>query len=227
MTMKQTLTVWLAGASGLVGRETLAALLEDPGFGRVVAMVRRPFVTPHAKLEERLVNFDTIEPALAGGQADVAICCLGTTIKNAGSREQFRRVDHDYVIAFARAARTASAQHFLFVSALGANSDARTFYSRVKGEVEEALTQLGFPALTIARPSLLLGERAEFRLGERLAALLMRFMPASIRGIEARSVGRALVQLARAPAHGKRIVLSDELQALGRKRPASEDLHQT
>jgi uncharacterized protein YbjT (DUF2867 family) len=107
-------------------------------------------------------------------------------------------------------------RHFLVVTALGADSGARTFYSRVKGEVEEALTELGFPALTIARPSLLLGERAEFRLGERLAAPLMRFMPARIRGIEARTVGRALVQLARAPAHGKRIVLSDELQALGR-----------
>jgi uncharacterized protein YbjT (DUF2867 family) len=222
--MKQTLTVWLAGASGLVGREALAALLEDRCFSRVVALVRRPVLTPHAKLEERVVDFDSLEPALAGGQADVAICCLGTTIKNAGSREQFRRVDHDYVLAFARAARAASAQHFLFVSALGADPAARTFYSRVKGEVEQALTGLGFPALTIARPSLLLGERAEFRLGERLAAPLMRFMPASIRGIEARSVGRALVQLAGAPAHGKRIVRSDELQTLGLKRPASAGL---
>ena len=222
--MKQTLTAWLAGASGLVGRETLAALLEDRSFSRVVAVVRRPFVTPHAKLEEWVVNFDALEPALAGGQADVAICCLGTTIKKAGSREQFRHVDHDTVLAFARAARAASVPHFLVVTALGADPGARTFYSRVKGEVEEALTELGFPALTIARPSLLLGERAEFRLGEQLAAPLMRFMPARIRGIEARTVGCALVQLARVPAHGKHIVLSDELQAIGRKRAAPADL---
>lgn len=207
--------VWVVGATGLVGRETVQALVADPAFSKVVAVVRRPVGLPHPKLEERVVDFDALERALAGTSVDVAVCCLGTTIKQAGSQAQFRRVDHDYVLAFARAALAAGAKHFLVVTALGADARSRVFYNRVKGEVEEALTALPFRALTIARPSLLLGERAEMRLGERLLAPLSRFFPARFRGIEGRTVARALVRLAREPAHGRRVIASDELARLG------------
>jgi uncharacterized protein YbjT (DUF2867 family) len=214
--MGAPLRVWLAGATGLVGRATLLALLEDRTFGRILTPVRRSTGFAHEKLDERLMAFDSLEPALAGEHAEVAICCLGTTIKQAGSQEQFRRVDHDYVLAFARAALAASVQHFLVVTALGADARARTFYNRVKGETEDALSAMSFRALTIARPSLLLGERTEFRLGERVFAPFSKVLPARVRGIEAKTVARALVTLARAPAHGKRVVPSEELQRLGR-----------
>ncbi len=120
------------------------------------------------------------------------------------------------MLAFARAARAAKVQHFLVVTALGANAASLTFYNRVKGQVEDALKNVGFPALTVARPSLLLGERKQFRLAERAFAPLSKLLPEKVRGIEARTVARALVTLARAPAKGRRIVLSDELQRLGK-----------
>ena len=213
--MSEGARVWLAGATGLVGRETLNALLEDRAFSKVLTVARRPVGLSHPKLDQRTVDFDALETALAGEVAEIAICCLGTTIKQAGSQANFRRVDHDYVMAFARAARAAGVQHFMVVTALGASASSRTFYNRVKGEVEAALAQLGFPALSIARPSLLLGDRADFRLGERLLAPVAKFLPAKVRGIEGRTVARALVMLARAPAKGTRVVPSDELQRLG------------
>jgi len=207
--------VWLAGATGLVGREVLNMLLEDRLFSGVLAVVRRRTGLTHEKLEERVVDFEALEGALSGATAQIAVCCLGTTIKQAGSQENFRRVDHDYVLAFARAARAAGVQHFMVVTALGANAKSLTFYNRVKGEVEAELAALGFSALTIARPSLLLGERAEFRLGERVFAPVAKWLPSKLRGIEASTVARALVVLARAPARGARVVASDELQRLG------------
>ncbi len=211
--------MWLAGATGLVGREALKALLEDSGVSRVIALVRRASGTTHPRLIERVVDFEALahEPSrlLVGIEAQVAICCLGTTLKQAGSRAQFRRVDFDYALAFARAAQAAGAEHLLVVTALGANPRSHVFYNRVKGELEQALAALAFPALTVVRPSLLLGERSERRLGEQLAAPFSRLLPRSVRGIEARSVGRALARLARAPAHGNRIVLSGELHDLG------------
>jgi uncharacterized protein YbjT (DUF2867 family) len=213
--MSPGIQVWLAGATGLVGRETLALLLEDHAFAQVVAPTRRSLGLSHPKLDERLVDFDQLEASLDGGRAEIAICCLGTTIKQAGSRENFRRVDYEYVLAFARAARAASVQHFLVVTSLGASAASRTFYNRVKGETEDALAELGFPALSIARPSLLLGERSEFRLGERVLSPFAKLLPDRLRGIEARTVARALTQLARAPARGKRVIASDELQRLG------------
>ena len=207
--------VWVTGATGLVGRETLAALLERDEVGRVVAFVRRPTGVSHPRLEERSVDFEALEGAFGGGPVDVAISCLGTTIKVAGTRERFRRVDHDYVLAFARAAQGAGARRFLSVSSVGANPRALAFYSRVKGEVEEELRELGFPSLTLARPSLLIGERETPRLGEQLAAPFSRLLPKQLAGIEGRTVARALVELTFDGAEGARVVASGELARLG------------
>lgn len=208
---------WLMGATGLVGRETLAALLQDERFDRVLAIVRRPTGVSHARLAERMVDFDRLEHELQGCSGDVAICALGTTIKQAGSQAQFRRVDYEYVLAFARAALAGGVQHFLVVTALGADARSRVFYNRVKGELEDALSALPFSSLTIVRPSLLLGHRDEPRLGERLAAPLSRLLPRAYRGVEAGKVARALVRLAREPAAGRRVVPSKELHALGQR----------
>lgn len=215
--MTKAREVWIVGATGLVGREAVLALLEAPSFQRVLTVVRRTGGVTHPKLVERVVDFEALSTALSGEHADVAICCLGTTIKQAGSQAHFRHIDFDYALSFAEAAKAAGAGHFIVVTALGADPKSRVFYNRVKGELESALTDLGFAALTIVRPSLLVGDRGEAsRLGEKLAAPLMSLLPKSVRGIEAKKVGRALARLAgEETAHGRRVVPSAELHALG------------
>lgn len=208
-------TVWVVGATGLVGRETVSRLLADPTFSRVVAIVRTRSGIKAPRFEEKLVDFSGLEQALAGSEVDVAICCLGTTIKRAGSPERFREVDYDYAMAFARAALAAHVQHLLVVTAIGANARSKARYNRVKGELEQSLAKLSVPQLTIVRPSLLIGERAEVRIGERLLAPFSRILPARYRGIRASTVAQALVRLARESTAPRRLVDSAELHELG------------
>jgi uncharacterized protein YbjT (DUF2867 family) len=213
-------TALVAGASGLVGGCLLDALLADPRYAAIHSLGRRPLPLQSPKLHQHTVDFarlaDTPLPA-----AQEAFCCLGTTIKKAGSQEAFRAVDHDAVLAFARAARQAGVQRFLVVTALGADKDSRVFYNRVKGEVEKALEGVGFESLVILQPSLLLGDRAESRPGERAAIVASRLLapllrPLASRPIEARTVARAMLTLARQAPSGVRVVPSGELQRLGR-----------
>lgn len=216
----QTRTALVAGASGLVGGHLLDALLEDARYREVLSLGRRPLPKQHPKLVQHTVDFARLE-AEALPAAQDAFCCLGTTIKKAGSQEAFRAVDHDAVLAFARAAKKAGVQRFLVVTALGANPRSRVFYNRVKGEVEEALEAMGFESLVILQPSLLLGERAERRPGEHAAIIASRVLapllrPLASRPIEARTVARAMVALAREAPGGVRVVASGELQELGR-----------
>lgn len=215
----QTRKALVAGASGLVGGFLLDALLESPVYAEVHSLGRRSLPKQHPKLVQHTVDFarlaDEAMPA-----TDDAFCTLGTTIKKAGSQEAFRAVDYDAVLAFAQAARKAGAQRFLVVTALGADPRSRVFYNRVKGEVEEALKGVGFESLVILRPSLLLGERAESRPGEHAASVLTKVLgpvlrPFSGRPIEARTVARAMLTLARDASPGARVVPSGELHALG------------
>ena len=127
---------------------------------------------------------------------DTIFCALGTTIKVAGSQGRFRHVDHDLPLLAARLGREHGAQHYLLVSAMGANAKSRIFYNRVKGETENDIRALNYPRLSIARPALLLGDRTEYRRGERIAAKLGWLMPPSMKPIHARDVGRALVNAA-------------------------------
>jgi uncharacterized protein YbjT (DUF2867 family) len=160
-------------------------------------------------------------PALPA--AGLAFCCLGTTIRQAGSQAAFRAVDFDAVLAFARAAQAAGVRHFAVVSALGASPRAAGFYNRVKGEMEQAIGALGFGSVVIARPSLLAGDRAALgqppRTAERLALWLTTpiagLIPASVRPINAQTVARAMIAASRQPQAGVRIVESGELQQLG------------
>jgi uncharacterized protein YbjT (DUF2867 family) len=209
---------WIAGASGLVGGHALDALLEDPRFTTVVSLVRKPSGRAHPRLIERAVDFSTLTAhAVADLPAPaVALCALGTTLAKAGSKEAFRAVDHDAVLAFARAAKDRGARAFVIVTALGAAVDSAIFYNRVKGEAEQALGAMGWPSLAIAQPSLLLGDRAESRPGERAAIVLSRVFrpllsPFAGRPVEARDVGLALAALARDPAPGTRVIPSSEL----------------
>ncbi|HBX56399.1 oxidoreductase [Pseudomonas sp. UBA2684] len=206
--------ILLAGASGLTGEHLLDRLLNEPTVARVLAPSRRP-LAEHPHLENPVGELLALLPQLSG-RVDSAFCCLGSTIKQAGSQEAFRAVDHDLVLAFAERARALGARHLLVISALGADAQSAVFYNRVKGETELALQAQGWPQLTLVRPSLLLGPRSEFRLGERLAAPLMRWLPGKYRGIEATVLARALWRLALEEEDGVRVVESDQLRRLGR-----------
>lgn len=164
--------VLTAGSSGLVGKHLLNFLLEDQRVTEVHALTRAGTSLPSSSSKLTLHPVDWENLSLESlPRIDLAFCTLGTTIKKAGSKEAFRRVDHDYVIAFAKLAKNAGARKLLLVSALGADASSSVFYNRVKGQTEADLADLGFESVVILRPSLLLGERAESRPAERLAII--------------------------------------------------------
>lgn len=205
--------VLIAGATGLTGGHLLALLLEDPNVGHVLAPTRHA-LPPHPKLENPVGMVSHLAAQLHGA-IDTAYCCLGTTIRQAGSREAFRMVDYDLPLSLGKHALALGARHYVVISALGADARSRLFYNRTKGELELALQKQGWPQLTIVRPSLLLGARHKPRLGEVFAAPFSRALPGRWRGIEATTVARAMWRLGSAPGEGVRIVESDELQQLG------------
>jgi len=213
----------MAGATGLIGRELMQLLLAQIPAVNLHALVRRMPVAADTRVHWLPVDFAQL-PALPPAQE--AWCCLGTTLKQAGSQAAFRAVDFDAVLAFGQAAHAAGAQRFAVVSALGANPRAAAFYNRVKGEMEAAVGALGFASVVVARPSLLAGDRAALgqppRAGERLALLLSAPMaaliPKSVRPIAARTVARGMIAALRQQRPGVRIVESGELQELGNDR---------
>jgi uncharacterized protein YbjT (DUF2867 family) len=163
---------WIVGGSGLVGSRLLPMLLHGGAYERVVALSRRPLRVDHPRLANRILRFENLEKELASLACTDAYCCLGSTLKQAGSREAFRAVDCDLVVRFARYARANGAVSLAVVSAIGADIAAKNFYMHVKGEAEIALQTLRFPALHIFQPSLLLGSRRELRATEGIARLL-------------------------------------------------------
>ena len=163
----------VAGANGMVGRELLRSLTDAGAYQRVIALSRRPLPFEAPRLANRIVRFETLEQDLRGLHCDDAYCCLGTTLRAAGSQQAFRAVDHDLVLSFARFAQSAGAKTLVAVSAAGAAPEARNFYLRVKGETELALMALRFRSLHLMEPSLLLGARREWRPAEAAARLLM------------------------------------------------------
>ncbi|QGZ28647.1 oxidoreductase [Stutzerimonas stutzeri] len=206
--------ILLAGATGLTGEHLLDRLLNEPTVERVLAPSRKP-LAEHPRLVNPVGPLQTLLPRLTG-EIDTAFCCLGSTIKDAGTQEAFRAIDHDLVVAFAGRARELGARHLLVISSLGANPDSSIFYCRVKGEMEEALRAQDWPQLTIVRPSQLLGPRMVVRPMERLTAPLSYLLPGKYRGIPACTLARALWRLALEDGDGTRVVESDELRKLGR-----------
>jgi uncharacterized protein YbjT (DUF2867 family) len=213
----QKLSVLLAGATGLVGRECLRLLLAEPAVAHIEVVTRRP-LSPDVrspKLSTHIIDFDHLNEydELFGVQA--IICAIGTTIRQAGSRTRFRTIDLEYPLDFARLGRRGGCAHFLVVSALGANARSRIFYNRVKGEMEDGLRTLDYPCLTIVRPSLLLGPRAEQRLGEEVAKRVTKWLgplvPRPFKPVEAHAVAVTLVRAAREPCSGVRIIESGEI----------------
>lgn len=204
----------IAGSTGLVGRHALQLALAHPGIAQVVAPVRRP-AEPDPKLLAPVVDFDALPPDAPWWNVDAVVCALGTTIKVAGSRDAFRRVDHDYPLAVARLAHAHGASTFVLNSAMGADAGSSIFYSRVKGEVERDLAALGFASLTFVRPGLIGGEREEFRAGERVATVILRalhpLLPRRWRINPAERIAQAMIDAAVRAPPGQHVIASDAL----------------
>jgi uncharacterized protein YbjT (DUF2867 family) len=217
---RDTRRALLAGASGLVGRSLLPLLLESPRYKLVHVLLRRkvPGFPTHRKLQLHVVDFDHL-PALPPVE-DVFIA-IGTTIKAAGSQAAFRRVDFDAVLSTARAGKAAGAKRLLVVSALGADPGSQVFYSRVKGEMQQAVCRLGYESVVIVQPSLLAGDRAALgqspRFGEEWANRLLRpvlgWLPRRVRPIGADEVARSMLRAALEAAPGVRVLSSGEMQS--------------
>ena len=199
----------VAGASGLVGGFLIKALLEASDYSRVFALTRRPLGREHPKLANRIVVFARMAEQLKGLAAHDAFCSIGTTIAEAGSQEAFRDADVNAVLLFARTARAAGATRFVVVSSVGADSNSKKFYLRTKGEMEEAVSDLGFTSVDILQPSLLLGPRKAMRPLEitgRIFAPLINPLHTgareAFRAIPAETVAKAMLGAARAGRRG-------------------------
>ncbi|RKQ39272.1 NAD(P)H-binding protein [Enterobacter sp. R1(2018)] len=192
--------VLITGATGLVGGHLLRLLNDEPRVTNIVAATRRP-LPPMRKM------FNPHDPQLSDALAqatepvDIVFCCLGTTMREAGSKEAFVLADYTLVVDTALTGQRLGASHMLVVSSLGANSASPFFYNRVKGKMEEALMAQNWPRLTIARPSMLLGHRESQRFNESLFAPLFKILPGKWKSIEARDVARAMLHEALSPSH--------------------------
>ena len=214
MTASTHKTALVLGATGLIGDLLTHQLIASSHYANVKVLVRNPLAWQHPRLQE--VAFDFERPNGLIAQADDIFCCLGTTMKRAGSKEAFRKVDYQYPMDIARLGLDNGATQFAIVTAMGADPESSFFYNRVKGEVERDLTAMNFPTLLIFRPSLLLGNRNENRLGERLAEGAMRLfsplIPAKYKGIEAAKVASAMLKTAQQGLTGRHVYESDALQ---------------
>lgn len=192
--------VLLLGATGLTGGLVLKELLARDEIEQINLPVRRRLQLDHSKLRQQEIDFDHMEDHAGLFNVDVTICCLGTTIKKAGSQEQFRKVDYSYCLKAAELGRAAGARGFILMSAIGSSASSTIFYNRVKGELENSVKGLGYPYLSIYHPSLLLGDRAENRLAESMGAKAMPVINRLLfgplekyRAIEAETVASAMV----------------------------------
>lgn len=227
--------VLIAGATGLVGREAVDACLRDPGVTAVHALLRRPLslevvlgplatqrpgleAPQRARFQPVQVDFQRLDRDPEPFCVDTVFCALGTTIRQAGSQEAFRRVDFEAPLQIARLAHAQGARRFLLVSALGASSSSRVFYNRVKGELEDAISAIGFEQLIVARPSLLDGDRAESRPAEHLGLLLSKAfgfaIPESHRPVHVRQVAVGLLRAAAEGGRGRRVLTNAQMRAM-------------
>ena len=215
----------IMGASGLVGRELVKILSQQKKYKRIHLLVRKSVEIPDTACEQHIIDFNQLTHYSELFQVTDVYCCLGTTIKKAKTKEAFRKVDFEYPIEAAKLAVAAGVEKFLIITSMGANPESTFFYNRVKGEVEESLTKFGLKSLHIFRPSLLLGERGEFRIGERIAAkasgVLGTFMKGPLRpykAIQARTVAAAMLTVASFGKNGVHTYPSQEIEQLAKEK---------
>jgi len=213
-------TATLIGATGLIGSQILQRLLEDPDFTIIKVLVRRPFDLTHPKVQLILLDFAdeaAYQAAIAG--SDVVFCSVGTTLKQVnGDMVAYRKIDYDIPVNAARFCAATACPKFLLVSSIGADSQSRNFYLKLKGEVEEKVGSLGLPTVSIFRPSMLLGQRAEFRLGEKIGQVLMGVLgfliPAQYKAIDVKTVAKAMVTVAKKDTVGVQFYTYVEMMRL-------------
>jgi uncharacterized protein YbjT (DUF2867 family) len=208
----------LVGATGLVGGFVLEQLLNDNDFNEVIVLTRKSLGKNNAKLKEIIVDFNKLEDYKNDIKADAVFCCLGTTIKTAGSQEAFKKVDYEYPLRIAEIAKQNGTSTYLIVSALGSSKSSIIFYNRVKGEVEADIAKLNFDAFHILQPSLIIGERKETRTGEGIAQTLSPLYNALMIGplnkyksIDAEQIAKAMVHYSKLTDNG---VIKHESDAL-------------
>lgn len=206
--------ILLLGATGLVGRHVLSLALADDRVSQVVAPTRHP-LAEHAKLYAPIVDFEQLPDEAALWGVDAVICALGSTLKAAGSKAAFRRVDYRYPLACAELAKKWHCPTFVLTSALAANANSPFFYSRVKGQLEQDLALMGFDSLTFVRPNVISGDRPQERLGEvvviRIISFLSPILPASCQISPATNIAKALLNAAINPTKGVHIISSKQL----------------
>lgn len=219
LSMKKT--VIIAGASGLVGHHLLDLLLEEKSFEKVYSLVRKPSGRTHPKLEEINFDFNNEEAYANLPEVDSGFCCLGTTIKKAGSQKAFKKVDYHYPLLLAQSLKNNNCRAFHVITALGADSSSRIFYNQVKGELEDALSKLEFNSLNIYQPSLLLGDRKEQRLGEKIAMIFMPPLEFLLQGklkkyrsIQAKDVAKGILANTKKENNNIQIIPSNEIKEL-------------
>jgi len=212
-------TALIVGASGLVGSFCLRLLLQSNRYEKVIAVGRKPLPMQHPRLRQLVVDFDILDTYKHSLIADDIYCALGTTIKEAGSKENFYKVDFTYVVQLAQITAANKANQFLVVSALGASAQSSVFYSRVKGQMEAAVKSMTFPGIHIFQPSLLLGPRQEKRLGESAASVVMQKMSFLLVGplgkykaVEAADVAKAMLYAALQDDTGIKIHSSEKIK---------------
>jgi uncharacterized protein YbjT (DUF2867 family) len=221
--MKMKKTAIVLGSTGLIGGHVVNILLNDETFDKVITFVRKPLPINHAKLEQQVVNFDDIKSYSHLIKGDVIFCCLGTTIKTAGSQAAFKKVDFEYPLNFAKAGKQNGVKQYLIISSIGATTHTSNFYLKTKGEIENEIKKLNFESFTALRPSMLLGDRKEFRLGESIGKLIMTVFSFLFIGplkrykaVQASVVAKAMVNQSKLMLQGEKVVLSDEIQAIGK-----------
>lgn len=218
----------VVGATGLVGKRVVNQILQNDNYEKVTILVRNSSGITHDKLEEVVINFQNIEEYEQYFYVNDVFSCLGTTIKTAKTKEKFKEVDYDYTINTANIAKKTNVQNFLVISSLGANSRSRVFYNKVKGEVERDLVNLSMNTLFIFRPSLLLGDRKEFRIGEKVAEKIAEIFSFVFTGklqkykpIHAEKVAKAMIISALKNETGNRIIESNDIDEISKKYKAS------
>lgn len=212
--MQQTpKTALIIGASGLIGSELVQLLINDSRYDKINLLVRKPLAVNHTKINQIQVNFEKLE------QQDVVahdvFCCLGTTIKIAKTKEAFFKVDFDYVVNTAKIAKSNNIAQFAVVSSLGADKNSTVFYSKTKGQMEESVSSLNFDLCAILRPSMLLGNRLEFRLGEKIGSFFMILfsflIPKKYKAIQAHQVALAMIFVLNSNKRGVVILENNQL----------------
>lgn len=209
-------TAIIIGATGLVGSTLVKQICENPTYSKVVLLLRKPLEISHSKLVQEIINFDNLDASKIMG--DDLFCAMGTTIRKAGSQEAQYKIDCTYPYEIGKIAKANGVKQYILVSAVGANADSSNFYLRTKGDLEKKIQSLGFQNFVSLRPSMLLGDRGEFRLGEKIGTVLSNLLSpllfGSLRkyhGIEASDVAKAMQRFANQGFNGVKFAEYDEM----------------